>query len=76
MNRYRQALIDIASFEVPPADGSCCYRMQGAVYDIKGIAEAALSRQRSGGLHPPTHAARNFCSWLWKWIIGKNSGRA
>jgi hypothetical protein len=75
MNKYRRALIDIASYEVPPADSSCCYRIQGAVYDIKGIAEAALSKQRSGGLHPPTTTARQLCRRLWIWIVGKASVR-
>lgn len=76
MNRYKKAIIEITRFDVPPADRSCCYRMQGAVYEIKGIAEAAISNRRSGGLHPPTNAALNFCNKLWNWIIGKNSGRA
>jgi len=45
MNKYKQAILDIASYDVPPADNSCCYRMQGAVYDIKDIAEAALKKK-------------------------------
>ena len=28
------------------------------------------------GLQLTTHAAQKFCSWLWKWIVGKTFGRA
>ena len=38
MNKYKKAIMEISIFEVPPADNSCCYRMQGAVYKIKEIA--------------------------------------
>ena len=46
MNKYKKAIMEISIFEVPPADNSCCYRMQGAVYKIKEIAEAALKQRR------------------------------
>jgi hypothetical protein len=69
MNKYKQALVKISHFDVPPADNSCCYEMQRAVYDIKDIAEAAIGKQRK------SQQTQKFCSWQWKCIVDKIFGR-
>ena len=73
--RWWVALRLIAEWEIPPADHSESYRMQGELYNVRNVARGALwFKERRVTSHnkckPP------FLRILWRWIIGKNNGCA
>jgi hypothetical protein len=74
-----EELVDMEMKFIPAIEENICHDVRIAVLAESGerifVARAAKA---SGAepVQPTTHAAQKFCSWLWKWIVGKTFGRA
>lgn len=74
-----EELVDMETKYVPAIEKRVCHDVRIAVLAESGerifVARAA-GNQGAEPVQHTTHAAQKFCSWLWKWIVGKTFGRA
>jgi hypothetical protein len=74
-----EELNDMELEYIPELEKRLCHEVRIAVLAENGerlFKARAAENQGAEPVQPTTHAAQKFCSWLWKWIVGKTIGRA